>query len=399
MSESIKGWTIRSLSELAQYHNGLAFKPSDWVEEGTKIIRIEQLNQPTGDYDFYAGRVSEVNRIKDGDLIFSWSATLKVVIWKHGDGVLNQHLFKVVPYADVDKHLLFHLLDFNMDSLSSGSHGSTMKHIKRGELTTYKVAMPPPPEQRKIARILTTLDNLIEKTEAVIAKYQAIKQGMMHDLFTRGVDAHGHLRPTQAEAPDLYKQSELGWIPKEWEAHNLGDVANLQVGYAFKSSWFRDDGAVRLLRGENVGSGRPDWSDTKYLSSRMVEQFQEFTLYPRDVVIGMDHTFTKSGVKITHLQQEDCPSLLVQRVGRFVPKECEATFLRAFLGFERYHADLARQQKGMDIPHLSQTEILEPLIPLPKPDEQVRIAERLTGLVETISSERQCLFKMNVSVR
>jgi len=67
-----------------------------------------------------------------------------------------------------------------------------------------------PPVQRKIARILTTLDNLIEKTESLIAKYQAIKQGMMHDLFTRGVDAHGHLRPTQAEAPDLYKQSELG---------------------------------------------------------------------------------------------------------------------------------------------------------------------------------------------
>ena len=81
-------------------------------------------------------------------------------------------------------------------------------------------------EQRKIARILTTLDNLIEKTEALIAKYQAIKQGMMHDLFTRGVDAHGHLRPPQAEAPDLYKQSELGWIPKEWEVHPCGSLCS-----------------------------------------------------------------------------------------------------------------------------------------------------------------------------
>ena len=54
--------------------------------------------------------------------------------------------------------------------------------------------------QRKIARILTTLDNLIEKTEALIAKHEAIKQGMLHDLFTRGIDAQGHLHPTQAEA-------------------------------------------------------------------------------------------------------------------------------------------------------------------------------------------------------
>ena len=65
----------------------------------------------------------------------------------------------------------------------------------------FELCLPPPAEQRKIARILTTLDNLIEKTEALIAKYQAIKQGMMHDLFTRGVDAHGHLRPTQPKPP------------------------------------------------------------------------------------------------------------------------------------------------------------------------------------------------------
>ena len=64
---------------------------------------------------------------------------------------------------------------------------------------------------------------MIEKTEAFIAKYQAIKQGMVHDLFTRGIDEHGRLRPPQSEAPELYKQSELGWIPKEWEVGQLGD--------------------------------------------------------------------------------------------------------------------------------------------------------------------------------
>ena len=70
-----------------------------------------------------------------------------------------------------------------------------------------RVKVPSPAAQRKIAKILTTLDNLIEKTEALIAKYQAVKLGMMHDLFTRGVDEHGHLRPPHAEAPHLYKPS------------------------------------------------------------------------------------------------------------------------------------------------------------------------------------------------
>ena len=57
----------------------------------------------------------------------------------------------------------------------------------------------------------------IEQTETLIAKYQQIKAGLMHDLFTRGVTPDGKLRPTRAEAPQLYQESPLGWIPKEWE--------------------------------------------------------------------------------------------------------------------------------------------------------------------------------------
>ena len=108
--------------------------------------------------------------------------------------------------------------------------GLGVPHLFQADLREFAVALPPLPEQRKIARILTTLDTLIEKTESLIAKYQAIKQGMMYDLFTRGVDAHGHLRPPQAEAPDLYKPSDLGWIPKEWESRKLGDVCDTASG-------------------------------------------------------------------------------------------------------------------------------------------------------------------------
>lgn len=79
-------------------------------------------------------------------------------------------------------------------------------------------------EQSKIARILTTLESLFEMTEALIAKLQAGKKGLMHDLFTRGVDAHGQLRPPQVEAPDLYQQSEWGWIPKEWWVATIGEL-------------------------------------------------------------------------------------------------------------------------------------------------------------------------------
>ena len=71
-------------------------------------------------------------------------------------------------------------------------------------------------QQQKIATILSTTDTAIEKTEALIEKYQQIKAGLMHDLFTRGVLPNGQLRPSREEAPELYYETEIGWIPKEW---------------------------------------------------------------------------------------------------------------------------------------------------------------------------------------
>ena len=79
--------------------------------------------------------------------------------------------------------------------------GSTITRLKSEEDQGIHSNPFSPMNQRKIARILTTLDNLIENTEALIAKYQAIKQGIMHDLFSRGVDARGHLRPPRTKPP------------------------------------------------------------------------------------------------------------------------------------------------------------------------------------------------------
>ena len=82
----------------------------------------------------------------------------------------------------------------------------------------FEINVAPLPEQLKIAHILTTVDDLIDRTEALIAKLRAIKQGLMHDLLTRGVDEHGQLRPPREEAPELYRELAVGWVPREWEA-------------------------------------------------------------------------------------------------------------------------------------------------------------------------------------
>lgn len=120
--------------------------------------------------------------------------------------------------------------------------GATLNKAKMAEMT---LNLPPLVEQIKIAEILDTLDTAIHETEAIIAKLKAVKQGLLHDLLTRGIAANGELRPPQTEAPHLYQQSPLGWIPKEWEVVTLESVSKtVTSGSRDWARFYADSGAL-----------------------------------------------------------------------------------------------------------------------------------------------------------
>ena len=117
---------------------------------------------------------------------------------------------------------LYHLLISAEDSWKQFEQGSTFTAVGSKEIFNFQLSvLNSDKAQKKIAYILTTCDTVIEQTQSAIAKYKAIKQGLLHDLFTRGLDANGKLRPSHQDAPELYKESELGMIPKEWKVKSL----------------------------------------------------------------------------------------------------------------------------------------------------------------------------------
>lgn len=111
-------------------------------------------------------------------------------------------------------------------SLRRVAQGTTFEAISKNDLLGLKLSLPHSQDWPCIAEILDALDTAIQETEAIIAKLKAIKQGLLHDLLTRGIDANGKLRPPQPEAPHLYKESPLGWIPKEWDAVSIYELAS-----------------------------------------------------------------------------------------------------------------------------------------------------------------------------
>jgi len=216
------GWENKSLIQLADYINGYGFKPDDWSKEGIPIIRIEQLKNPNTEYDYCNFTIPEKNTINEGDLIFSWSASLFLKIWDRQEAALNQHLFKVIPFGGVDKLFLKYLLDSSILDLMKNAQGSTMQHITRKELHSFHRFLPKSKtEQTQIATILSKVDEAITKTEQLIAKYTRIKTGLMQDLLTKGIDENGNIR---SEETHEFKDSALGRIPKEWEVKKLGDL-------------------------------------------------------------------------------------------------------------------------------------------------------------------------------
>jgi len=90
---------------------------------------------------------------------------------------------------------------------------------------------------------------------------------MMHDLFTRGVDSTGQLRPPYEDAPELYKESELGWIPKEWEVDELDAVLERVIDYRGKTPTKTDSG-IPLVTAKNVRMGFIDEEPREFIAER-----------------------------------------------------------------------------------------------------------------------------------
>jgi type I restriction enzyme S subunit len=139
----------------------------------------------------------------------------------------NQSVAAIIPNLKViDPYYVYHYLDSQYEELRSASAGAGRAGLSLSILSKFPVDLPQTIfKQRKISLVLNTIDELIEKIEGLIAKYQAVKQGMMHDLFTRGVYEHGHLRPPYEKAPHLYHETPLGWVPKDWEVIEMENSA------------------------------------------------------------------------------------------------------------------------------------------------------------------------------
>ncbi|MCW9057840.1 MAG: restriction endonuclease subunit S [Gammaproteobacteria bacterium] len=279
-----------------------------------------------------------------------------------------------------------------LDDRTTGMAESQVNFSNKALLQT-PVIMPPLVEQAVISQIKDVLDTQIRQTEALIAKLEHIKQGLLTDLLTRGIDQNGQLRPTPDQAPHLYKDSPLGWIPREWVANSLGSVVKLQGGYAFSSESFQEHG-VRLARISNI-KGDSIVGDFALLPWSFIDRYSDYAAKEGDVLIAMSGATTG---KMAVVDNENLPMLINQRVGRFVVTERDyvlPSFLTFLLGTSHFKREIEIAAIGGAQPNISGRQIESIPLAFPPTGEQQKIEAAMQAFGKRILAEQASARKLH----
>lgn len=274
------------------------------------------------------------------------------------------------------------------------SGGTTRQRISRTNLGACKVSMPALQQQRRIAQILSTVDEAIERTEALIAKTRAIKAGLMYDLFTRGVTPDGTLRPPREEAPELYKESKLGWIPREWGVVELqghssskpNSFVNGPFGSDLLSSELRDSG-IPVLYVQDVKSDGFKKISFAHVTERKADELAFCNVLQGDVLVAK--VGSPPGDAATYAEARR--AVVTQDVIRIRPASHSigvyiAGLLNSSVGSDAIRRIMIEGTRG----RVSLTDFKRILVPKPSLQEQKLVAvqiENTRGVVVSLSSE------------
>ncbi len=383
-----EGWKWVKLGEEAEFHKGRKYLKYDAVDEGKyEFIHYGEL------FTTYKEYIKEVHsRIdenkgafisKENDVLMPTSDVTPTglatacCIKKNGV-VLGSDILVVRVKSKLEGVFLSYLIRFNKRKILQLVKGTTVYHLYASDLKNLKIPLPPLPEQQKIAEILETVDNTIEKTEKIIEKYKRIKQGLMQELLTKGIDKNWQIR---SEKTHKFKDSPLGRIPEEWEVVRLGEVGEIITGSTpptDKKEFYGEE--YMFITPEDISEEKYICTTTRKLSKLGFKISRK--LPPKSVcIVCIGSTIGKVGLTI-----EKCTTN--QQINTIIPDKniYNPEALYYFVLF--YTQKPLRQESGLQaVPIVNKNRFSKIKIPLPPLPEQQRIAKVLSQIDEVIEKE------------
>lgn len=288
---SVEGWTKTELGEVSTLVKGISYASEDYcgAGEGAVFITIKCVSKAGGfkkeGIKYFKGTIAPSQVLQPGELLIANTDLTRdgdivgcpmLVPTINGETItMSMDLSKLVEDDEkIDRNFLYYKLmtDPVRRFMKDHASGSTVLHLQTKAVPSLELEIPTSkPEQAKIAEILLTVDQAIEQAEALIAKQQRIKTGLMQDFLTRGIDEHGNLR---SEKTHEFKDSPLGRIPVEWNDFKLGECSEV-------CNYLRKPIAAQVR--ENMKGDYPYYGPTGIL-----DHINEYRVDGKFVLIGED---------------------------------------------------------------------------------------------------------------
>ncbi len=271
--------------------------------------------------------------------------------------------------------------------------GSTRYGLPVSAIESVEIPTPPQPEQAKIAKILSTLDRAIEQTEALIAKQQRIKTGMLQDLLTRGIDEHGNLRSEQTHK---FKDTPLGRIPIDWRIEGLSSRAFVKGGKRLPAGhiYAEGDTRYRYLQTTDFINKQLIYSTLHYLSSKTFRVLERYEISDGDIFISI--AGVNLGVAGVFRPDFGDRTILTENAARIhiVTDELSEYLALQLNGPMGQRQILEDKGIGAGVPKLALFRIQQFLIPWPSKEEQLKIVKQFRVFNGTMHEQTTKLTKL-----
>ncbi|MEF3046128.1 restriction endonuclease subunit S [Pseudotabrizicola sp. L79] len=329
-----------------------------------------------------------------GDVVLLWDGSNAGEAFRAKPGIVASTMAVIRPDHSFDLGYFFHALKWVEPHLKSQTNGTGIPHVDRHVLEQVAVYLPAKLDQAKIAEVLDTLDVAIQGTEAVVAKLRAMKQGLLHDLLTRGIDANGDLRPPHPEAPHLYHQTPLGWLPKEWDALPLGDYTQHDITYGIVQAGPHIVGGIPYIRTGDMSGEALVRENMLCTSERIARSYRRSEVRAGELVIAIRATLGK----VLPVPDDLDGANLTQGTARISPRaNVNPTCLMWAIRHRRGQDAIMKEVKGSTFMEISLGSLRRVPIALPRSrQEQDDIAARLIGHDAAIAKEQALLDKLRL---
>lgn len=388
--------------------------PPRWIPETittsdlVSFIPMQDVSE-TGEWTTKQAR--KLSEVRSGFTNFKNKDVLIAKItpcFENGKGAFADNLIGGVGFGSTEFHVLrarskteprfiFHLSQwerFRVAALQFMSGSAGQQRVASEFFYKYRVAKFTEDEQSIISNILDDIGTQIRETETIIAKLQQVKQGLLHDLLTRGVDENGELRPSYEDAPELYTSTSQGKIPKTWDLKTLASYTSSLITYGIVQAGPHIAGGIPYIRTGDMSGSQLSKLGMLCTTKKIAASYSRSKVNAGDIVMAIRATVGK----VLPVPVDLDGANLTQGTARISPNtSTDASFLLWAIRHQRTQNAIVSEIKGTTFAEITLTALRMVLVAGPKEkSEQVLIGNQLNAAANRIDQELLMLQKLKI---